>query len=210
MLQTVILQLFYYLMVSKTNVKHQLIDFNFAEEKFYLFGPGIDLPFIIFPSRYFFVLHNKPFESIKINSLTNQSTNDCRLWTQIFTDTQFCVYLNQSLLHSHSTFSNLLENAQFCDTEFKLKTDKKLKFFQLTIVRYKLYGQNKCSTPLEVKIISKNGKIAHQQPLFMNNKENNLFSEHCHCADTTWCKSMQCDSSLANLRLSKQIDKDLE
>lgn len=142
--------------------------------------------------------------------MKKEQTNDCRLWTQVFTDTQFCVYLNKSLLQTYSTFSELLENTQFCDDELKLETDEKLTYFMLTIVRYKLYGQNKCSTPLEVKIFAKNGQIAHQQPLFIDEKENNLYSEHCSCANTAWSEKMQCNSSLANIRLSKQIEDDLK
>lgn len=182
---------------------------NEIEKPFFIVGPGFNSPNLIFPNRYFFVFYKTPLISLKILATENQSANDCRLWTQVFTETQFCVHLNQSKLHTYSTLSDLLDSSPFCDTETKSKTPDGFTFYLFTIVRYKLFGQNKCSTPLEIQITFENQQVVYKQP-FNTDNENTLFSDHCHCASSAWRNNLRCDDSRSNQRLSQQINADLE
>ncbi|RWS09674.1 KDEL motif-containing protein 1-like protein [Dinothrombium tinctorium] len=60
-----------------------------------VFGPGWDNPQLIFPSRYFFVQHfsDKRVVRVEIEGKVGENVaanrKDCRIWTQVFNETNF-------------------------------------------------------------------------------------------------------------------------
>ncbi|KAI2798408.1 Protein O-glucosyltransferase 2 [Blomia tropicalis] len=179
------------------------------DEQVIILGPGFDSPeSIILPTRYLFVLHRRPIDSINIHIITPEDVKNysdrCHLWTQTFNETNFCIRLPNGT-HSNE-LHELLEQSVYCNKSLVQMDEDE---YQITIVRYRLFQISKClKRRIELQIYH-NQSIIYRKS-FSNNRMLNLFSDHCDCVQDDWPKLLKCQTNLANVRLMKQIEHDLK
>lgn len=162
-------------------------------------------------SNYFFLLSRKQYGSVKLVS-TIESGDECRIWSQILDDTQFCLKLNftqpsqwDDLKAETIEFGRLLTLSSFCDIETRDVNNEDE--YKLTIVRYKLYDQLQCRfAQLNLKVYDRNDP--HNLLFDRVIHSGAIHSEQCSCPSAEWPSNLGCDSSV-NQRLYKQLNKDL-
>lgn len=130
----------------------------------------------------------------------------CRLWTQVFNETDFCIKLDKNnfeRLTNNSRpllISELFNVATFCDINDEDNDDQDV--YRLTIVRLKLYQQIDCDS--EVKLL-----IQTPEKLLTSSIGNRLMSDSCRCSLPHWPQVMRCSAG-PNKALFQQIHSDLK